>query len=76
MHEVVKAGTPFRVFGAAWTGDADVETVEVSVDSGKTWAKARLIDKPVRFSWRRWEYLNGRHPYSRGEIDLDVTGER
>lgn len=80
MHEVVKAGTPFRVFGAAWTGDADVETVEVSVDSGKTWAKARLIDKPVRFSWRRWEY-EWKAPIQPGRVTLmsrasDSSGQR
>jgi DMSO/TMAO reductase YedYZ molybdopterin-dependent catalytic subunit len=56
LHELVRAGASYRVFGAAWTGDADVNKVEVSVDGGKTWVDAPLTDKPVRFAWRRWEY--------------------
>ena len=80
MHEIVKAGSAFRVFGAAWTGDADVEMVEVSVDAGKTWAKARLLDKPTRFSWRRWEY-EWKAPVQPGRVTLmsrasDSSGQR
>lgn len=55
-REVVPAGKPYRVFGAAWTGEADVERVEVSTDGGRTWNPARLLGKPVRFAWRLWEY--------------------
>jgi DMSO/TMAO reductase YedYZ molybdopterin-dependent catalytic subunit len=80
MHEVVRAGAAYRVFGAAWTGDADVETVELSLDSGRGWVKARLIDKPVRFSWRRWEY-DWKAPRQRGRLTLlaratDSNGQR
>jgi len=55
-QEVVPAGKPYRVFGAAWTGEADVERVEVSTDGGRSWSGARLIGKPVRHAWRLWEY--------------------
>jgi DMSO/TMAO reductase YedYZ molybdopterin-dependent catalytic subunit len=55
LREIVKSAH-YRVFGAAWAGDADVEIVELSVDSGRNWVQARLIDKAVRFAWRRWEY--------------------
>jgi DMSO/TMAO reductase YedYZ molybdopterin-dependent catalytic subunit len=79
-HEIVKAGSPYRVFGAAWTGDADVEKVELSVDAGKSWQQARLIDKPVRFAWRRWEY-EWKTPTQPGRVILmsratDSTGQR
>jgi DMSO/TMAO reductase YedYZ molybdopterin-dependent catalytic subunit len=79
-HEIVKAGTSYRVFGAAWTGDADVEKVELSVDAGKSWQQARLIDKPVRFAWRRWEY-EWKTPTQPGRITLmsratDSSGQR
>ena len=79
-HEIVKAGTPYRVFGAAWTGDADVEKVELSVDAGKSWQQARLIDKPVRFAWRRWEY-EWKTPTQPGRVMLmsratDSSGQR
>ena len=56
LREIVKASARYRVFGAAWAGDADVETVELSVDSGRNWVQARLIDKALPFAWRRWEY--------------------
>jgi DMSO/TMAO reductase YedYZ molybdopterin-dependent catalytic subunit len=55
-QEVVPAGKPYRIFGAAWTGEADVERVEVSTDGGRSWSAARLTGKPVRHAWRLWEY--------------------
>ncbi len=30
--------------------------VEVSTDGGKRWSEARLLDRPVRYAWRFWEY--------------------
>jgi DMSO/TMAO reductase YedYZ molybdopterin-dependent catalytic subunit len=69
LHEIVRSGAAYRVFGAAWTGDADVDNVEVSVDSGKSWAQATLVDKPVRFAWRRWEY-QWRPSNQRGQVTL------
>jgi DMSO/TMAO reductase YedYZ molybdopterin-dependent catalytic subunit len=54
--EVVKAGSPYRVFGAAWAGESEVAKVECSTDGGKTWADAKLLDKAVPFAWRLWEY--------------------
>ncbi|MFO0845354.1 MAG: sulfite oxidase [Gemmataceae bacterium] len=50
------AGQEVRVHGAAWAGEADVARVEVSTDGGKTWAVAKLLDRPTPFCWRRWEY--------------------
>jgi DMSO/TMAO reductase YedYZ molybdopterin-dependent catalytic subunit len=55
-HEVVPANSRYRVFGAAWAGEADVSRVDVSNDGGKTWAQARLLEKSVPFCWRFWEY--------------------
>jgi DMSO/TMAO reductase YedYZ molybdopterin-dependent catalytic subunit len=55
-EEVVRAGTAYRVRGAAWTGESEIAKVEVSTDAGKTWAEAKLLDKSVRYAWRLWEY--------------------
>jgi len=55
-QEVVPAGKPYRIFGAAWTGEADVERVEVSTDGGRIWSAAHLTGKPTRHAWRLWEY--------------------
>lgn len=54
--EVVGADTTVRVRGAAWTGESEVAKVEVSADAGKTWHAARLVDRPTRYAWSRWEY--------------------
>jgi DMSO/TMAO reductase YedYZ molybdopterin-dependent catalytic subunit len=54
LGETVAAGKPYRVFGAAWTGEADIAKVEVSTDGGKTWVTATLEGKPIRHAWRLW----------------------
>ncbi len=56
VKSLVASASPTQVRGAAWSGDADVTSVEVSADGGKTWAKARLIDPVLRYAWRRWEF--------------------
>ena len=55
MREEVKAGSVYRVYGAAWTGDSEITQVEVSTDSGLTWQPTRLLGKSMRFTWRFWE---------------------
>jgi DMSO/TMAO reductase YedYZ molybdopterin-dependent catalytic subunit len=65
----LEAGKRYRVRGAAWTGDSHIAQVEVSTDGGRTWHKARLRDKPVRYSWCRWEF-QWRVPSRTGSITL------
>jgi DMSO/TMAO reductase YedYZ molybdopterin-dependent catalytic subunit len=55
-NEVVPAGRSYRVHGAAWTGDSEVDRVEVSTDGGGTWEEARLLGRPVPHAWRLWEH--------------------
>jgi sulfane dehydrogenase subunit SoxC len=42
--------------GRAWSGQAPVTTVEVSVDGGATWTVADLDEPPGRWAWARWRY--------------------
>jgi DMSO/TMAO reductase YedYZ molybdopterin-dependent catalytic subunit len=56
LAEKIPAGTPYRIYGAAWTGEAEVAKVEVSTDGGATWNTAKLLDKAARYTWRFWEY--------------------
>lgn len=59
LRERLRAKDIYRVYGAAWTGDAEITAVEVSADDGKTWAPARLLDSPAAAgprSWKLWEY--------------------
>ena len=48
---------PVTILGAAYAGEADVESVEVSVDSGKTWNLATFIGPHEPFAWRQWQYV-------------------
>src|SRR5205823_9245026 len=44
------------VSGYAWTGEAVVRRVSVSVNGGRDWSAATLEARPQRFSWVRWTY--------------------
>ncbi len=53
----IQLGKPVTVSGAAWSGEGGpVEQVEVSVNSGRSWLKARLQNDLTRFGWRRWQF--------------------
>jgi DMSO/TMAO reductase YedYZ molybdopterin-dependent catalytic subunit len=54
--ETVAAGKDYRVFGAAWAGEAEIAKVEVSTDGGKTWQEAKLLGKSLPLAWRLWEH--------------------
>jgi DMSO/TMAO reductase YedYZ molybdopterin-dependent catalytic subunit len=55
-RRVVRPG-PVRLEGRAWSGDSPVETVEVSVDNGQTWAAATLEPSGEHpWAWRRWTF--------------------
>ena len=44
--------------GRAWSGLADVVTVEVSTDGGATWVDAELDASPVASGvWRGWTHV-------------------
>ena len=45
------------VLGAAYAGEADVASVEVSVDGGKKWAEATFLGPHEPFAWRQWQYI-------------------
>lgn len=56
LHEIVPAGKPYRIYGATWSGESEVTKVEVSTDEGVSWQPATLLEKPVPFTWRLWEF--------------------
>lgn len=47
-------GAALALRGHAWAGDADVRTVEVSIDFGSTWIEADLEAPANRFAWQHW----------------------
>jgi DMSO/TMAO reductase YedYZ molybdopterin-dependent catalytic subunit len=44
------------VEGKAWSGRGAVSRVEVSADSGESWAEAQLGQSPSPYAWRSWSY--------------------
>jgi DMSO/TMAO reductase YedYZ molybdopterin-dependent catalytic subunit len=49
-------GNPVTIAGLAWDGGHGIQTVEVSVNGGRTWRKAQLGQDYGRFSFRAWRY--------------------
>jgi DMSO/TMAO reductase YedYZ molybdopterin-dependent catalytic subunit len=47
---------PLTIRGVAWSGDAPVCKVEVSLDGGP-WTPASLVADPTRHGWRWWELI-------------------
>ncbi|MFB5191827.1 sulfite oxidase [Alicyclobacillus fastidiosus] len=44
------------IYGYAWAGEQSIWKVEVSMDNGKHWADANILDPDVPYSWRRWSF--------------------
>lgn len=55
-QEVIPVNQPYRIHGAAWSGEAGVAKVQISVDGGKSWSEATLSGETIPFSWRFWEF--------------------
>ena len=53
----VIAGAPYRIFGAAWSGEAAVKQVQVSTGDGDGWREARLLQTEHSYAWRLWEFI-------------------
>ena len=58
---------PCVVEGRAWSGWAAVERVDVSIDSGATWATAELGQAVSPFAWAGWRFAWDAQP---GEYEL------
>jgi DMSO/TMAO reductase YedYZ molybdopterin-dependent catalytic subunit len=47
---------PVAIQGVAWSGEARVVKVEISMDDGNSWEPARLVGEDQPYAWRRWEF--------------------
>jgi DMSO/TMAO reductase YedYZ molybdopterin-dependent catalytic subunit len=56
LRDETLAAGPITILGAAYAGEAEVRTVEVSMDGGKTWTEAEFLGPHERFAWRQWQY--------------------
>lgn len=67
--EIIPADAPYRIHGAAWSGEAEITKVEISTDSGATWTPTTLGPDSVANAWRLWEYA-WRTPARQGQQTL------
>ena len=42
--------------GFAWSGNAEIDAVEVSTDKGTTWNPASFVGPSGNYSWRQWNF--------------------
>lgn len=50
----IAAGAPYRIFGAAWSGEAPLR--EVQIHTGGDWLAATLLGAETNYGWRLWEH--------------------
>ncbi|MCC7386561.1 MAG: sulfite oxidase [Deltaproteobacteria bacterium] len=53
-----------EIAGVAFSGEAAIKKVEISIDGGKSWAPAKLEGKASRYAWQIW----------RAKVKLDRPG--
>ena len=53
----LQAGEPFRIFGAAWSGEAPVVAVELCTGDGLGFRPVTLLAPESRYGWRLWEHV-------------------
>ena len=49
-------GDSHSISGFAWSGNAEIDSVDVSTDGGSTWQPARLVGPSDKYSWRQWNF--------------------
>ncbi len=54
-NATLRAGA-VQVRGAAWAGEVDIATVDVSTDLGRTWHTADLGSETSPYAWRLWSF--------------------
>lgn len=56
QDEVVRRNAAYEVFGAAWSGESEIERVDLSTDGGVTWNPATLLNESQINTWRLWSF--------------------
>ena len=46
----------YTLAGAAWSGEENIEKVEISTDGGQTWSLVDTLHPRIGYSWSRWEH--------------------
>ena len=51
----LKSG-PQMIEGLAWSGSANITSVEVNIDNSDSWRPATLLGEAKPYTWRRWQF--------------------
>lgn len=49
-------GFSHSIGGFAWSGNSEIDTVEVSTDGGSTWNPANFVGLSEKYSWSQWNF--------------------
>ena len=52
----VAVGRPLRIFGAAWSGEAEISEVAICTGEGEEWCSAEMLPPAGPMAWRLWQY--------------------
>jgi hypothetical protein len=52
----IKGAERITVRGRAWVGEGSVDRVEISLDEGVTWQRARLASRGDKYAWRTFTF--------------------
>lgn len=55
-RERVPVKQPYRIRGVAWSSQAKIAKVEMSMDGGGTWHAATLLGTATQHGWQLWEW--------------------
>jgi DMSO/TMAO reductase YedYZ molybdopterin-dependent catalytic subunit len=55
-NDAIPAGK-VTVLGAAYAGEIDIQSVELSTDKGKNWDTVIFTDPHEPYAWRHWKYI-------------------
>lgn len=54
IYETLSPNERHTIFGVAWAGEVNVDSIAVSTDGGRSWSEATFLDPARQYAWRRW----------------------
>lgn len=56
LPNILLSQRPYTIRGAAWSGGAEIQRVDVTLNGGEDWEAAELGAESAPFAWRLWEF--------------------
>jgi DMSO/TMAO reductase YedYZ molybdopterin-dependent catalytic subunit len=71
----VRLGSNVTISGLAWDGGYGIQSVEVSLDDGRSWSQATLGEDLGRFAFRPWKYSFVPHVRNKYVVKARATNQ-